>query len=191
MRRSMMLVILGVAVLAGAALLVYAGDEPASEMKMMEMPFGGAADVAFAEGLWTAMDGYTDWPMASGYYTGGSPHGDFIRMYYGLVTVEGVPYHVIVKDNFGGEGATLETVADSPADYLMAVTVMLQRERGYDKENKDWFWVKYGPDGAIGRNDMSVAMAGRVAKGMAMGCIACHAKAAGGDYAFFNDTGVN
>jgi len=29
----------------------------------------------------------------------------------------------------------------------MAVTVMLQREPGYDAENNDWFWAKYALDG--------------------------------------------
>jgi hypothetical protein len=78
-------------------------------------------------------------------------------------------------------------VQENPADYLMAVTPMVQREQGYDADNNDWYWVKYGPDGSIAMNDMEVAMAGRVAKGMPMGCIACHANAGGGDYLFAND----
>jgi hypothetical protein len=159
----------------------------AEEEMEKAMPFGGKADVEFAKALWTAMDSYRDWPIASGFYSGASPHGEFLRMYYSVVTVGGKPYHVIVKDNFGGEGATLETVSESPGDYLMAVTVMLQREAGYDADNNDWLWVKYGADGSIDKNDMDVALAGRVAKGMTMGCIACHANAKGGDYLFVND----
>jgi len=162
--------------------------EEAMEMDTeMEMPFGGDADVEFAKSLWMAMDGYHDWHLTSAYYEGASPHGMFLRMYYNIVRINEMPYHVVVKDNLGGEGATLETVAGSPADYLMAVTVMVQREAGYDPDNNNWFWVKYGADGTVDMNDMGMAMAGRVAKGMDMGCIACHKKAAGADFLFVND----
>jgi hypothetical protein len=158
-----------------------------AKKEMMEMPFGGEKDVAFAKELWTAMDGYDSWPMQSEIMPGKSPHGMYIRMYYSIVTVGDMPYHIVVKDNYGGEGVTLEMVKEDPAAYLMGVTPMLQREKGYDSDNNDWFWVKYAPDGSIGMNDMNMAMAGRVAKGMPMGCIACHANAAGGDYLFAND----
>jgi hypothetical protein len=159
----------------------------AEEAEMMEMPFGGEKDVAFAEALWAAMDGYDGWMMQSDIMPGKSPHGMFVRLYYSIVNVDGMPYHVVVKDNYGGEGVTLEMVKESPAEYLMAVTPMLQREEGYDPDNKDWFWVKFSPDGSIDKTDKDVAIAGRFAKGMPMGCIACHANAGGGDYLFAND----
>ena len=111
----------------------------------------------------------------------------FVRLYYNIVNIDGMPYHVVVKDNFGGEDVTLDTVKAAPADYLMAVTPMVQREAGYDDENRNWFYVKYGADGSIDANDKGMAMAGRVAKGMPVGCIACHAKAGDGDYLFTND----
>lgn len=154
---------------------------------MMKMPFGGEKDVAFAEALWKAMDGYGDWIMRSEVMPGMSPHGAFVRLYYNIVTVEGVPYHVVIKDNYGGEGVTLAMVQESPDDYLMAVTPMLQREPGYDTENNDWFWVKYEADGSLAMTPDGMAIAGRFAKGMPMGCIFCHAKAADGDYLFTND----
>ncbi len=157
------------------------------EGEMMEMPFGGEKDVAFAGALWTAMDGYGGWLLQSDVMPGKSPHGMIIKMYYNIVTIEGMPYHVVIKDNFGGEGVTIEMVNESPADYLMAVTTMLQREPGYDADNNDWYWVKYAPDGTVGMNDMDMALAGRVAKGMPMGCIACHVNAGDGDYLFLND----
>lgn len=156
-------------------------------MAQKDMPFGGEADVKFANQVWKAMDGYMEWPMSSDVYPGQSPHGAFLRVYYNLVNVDGKPYHVIVKDNFGGEGASRESVSKDPNKYLAAVTIMVQREPGYDKENLDWFWVKYQPDGSIEKNDKGVAMAGRVAKGMDQGCIACHAKAKHGDFVFTND----
>lgn len=152
-----------------------------------EKPFGGAGDVAFAEKVWTGMDGYMEWPMSSGVYPGTSPHGAFLRVYYNIVNVDGEPYHVIVKDNYGGEGVTETKVEKDPEKWLAAVTTMVQRETGYDPENNDWFWVKYGPDGTIMENPKGMALAGRVAKGTDSGCIACHANAGGGDYVFTND----
>jgi len=155
--------------------------------EMMEPPFGGEADVAYARALWAAMDGYTGWMMQSDIMPGKSPHGTFVRLYYNIVNIDGMPYHVVVKDNYGGEGVTLDMVNEDPGAYLMAVTPMVQREAGYDDENGNWFYVKYSADGSIDMNDKGMAMAGRVAKGMPVGCIACHANAADGDYLFTND----
>ncbi len=152
-----------------------------------DMPFGEQEDIDFANALWSSMSGYHGWKLASDFYPGVSPHGMFLRMYYNVVNVNGTAYHVIVKDNFGGEGLDLEMLGESPGKYLMAVTAMLQREAAYDADNNDWFWVKYGPDGTIDQNDQGMSLAGRVAKGMDMGCIACHLTAGGGDYLFFND----
>jgi hypothetical protein len=152
-----------------------------------EMPFGGEDDLQFAAKIWDASKGYHDWKLTSAYYTGASPHGMFLRMYYNMVTVDGTPYHVIIKDNFGGEGVTLETLAEDPGKHLMAVTLMVQREAGYDPENNDWFWAKYMADGTVDSNADGMALAGRVAKGMDTGCIACHANAGGSDYLFTND----
>jgi len=103
------------------------------------------------------------------------------------VSVDNKPYHVIVKDNFGGKGATLKTVSKSPEKYLAAITVMIQREAGYDPDNNNWFWVKYKANGEVDKNPKGIALAGRVAKGMDTGCIACHAKAKDNDYFFTND----
>ncbi|MBC8233138.1 cytochrome P460 family protein [bacterium] len=152
-----------------------------------EMPFGGKGDVEFANMLWKTMAGYEKWQMKSDVYPGTSPHGKFLRLYYNIVNVDKKPYHVIIKDNFGGEDATLEKVSKSPKKYLAAVTVMLQREAGYDSDNNDWFWVKYKADSTIDKNPMGMALAGRVAKGMDTGCIACHKNAKDNDYFFTND----
>ena len=152
-----------------------------------EMPFGGKEDVEFANKLWKAIKGYEKWPMKSDFYPGMSPHGQFLRLCYNLVNVNGKTYHVIVKDNFGGEGAALDTVSKYPEKYLAAVTVMVQREAGYDSDNNDWFWVKYKADGTIDKDPKGMTLAGRVAKGMEAGCIACHANAKDKDYVFTND----
>ncbi|MBD3349234.1 MAG: hypothetical protein GF400_08590 [Candidatus Eisenbacteria bacterium] len=185
MKRLVPIALSLVLVLAGVA--AHTGCATAEDEGEMEMPFGGPEDVTFAKNLWQGMMGYESWKMSSDYYEGMSPHGAFLRMYYNVVNVEGAPYHVIVKDNFGGEGATLEKVAESSEDYLAAVTVMVQRHEGYDPENRNWYYVKYDADGAVSMNEESMALAGRVAKGMDSGCIACHAKAGGDDYIFTND----
>ncbi len=72
-----------------------------------------------------------------------------------------------------------------PAKHLGAISVMFRREAGYDDDNQDWFWVKYLPDGSLYNNAMGGSLAGRIAKGMDAGCIACHS--AEDDYVFTSD----
>lgn len=152
-----------------------------------DKPFGGEKDVQFAKATWTAIKGYENWIIKSDFYPGNSPHGKFLRTYFSLVNIDGKSYHVVIKDNYGGEGATLETVNKSPDKYLAAVTVMVQREEGYDPEDNNWFWAKYKPDGSLDKNEKGMELAGRVAKGMNAGCIACHSAAQGKDFFFTND----
>lgn len=149
--------------------------------------FGGAKDVAFAKKLWTAMDGYQDWKLTTEVYKGASPHGKWLRLYSTWVTVDGKHFPIIVKENYGGRGVTKEAVDENPDQWLAAVTIMLQREQGYDDDNDNWFWVKYGKNGEVLKNPKDMLLAGRVAKGMPAGCIACHGQAGGGDYLFSND----
>ncbi len=170
-----------------AAVLVVAGAATLDALMSHGMPFGGDEDVAFAAELWKQMEGYEDWPMSSDVYPGTSPHGAFLHLAYNVVNVDGEPYHVIVKDNFGGDGVTADTVRADPEKWLVAVTVMVQRDPGYDPDHGDWFWVTYAADGSVMDNPKGVALAGRVAKGTDTGCIACHANAKGGDYLFTND----
>jgi len=152
-----------------------------------DKPFGGEKDVEFAMDVWKAMKGYQDWVMVSDFYPGQSPHGKVLKLYYNVVNVDGKPYHTIVKDNFGGEDATVENVSMSPEEYLAAVTIMVQMDDGYDPENKNWFYAKYLPDGSLDKNAKGMKLAGRVAKGMNAGCIACHKSAKQNDFLFTND----
>ena len=149
--------------------------------------FGGPADVAFAKKVWSAMDGYKDWKLTTEVYKGASPHGKWLRLYSTWVTVDGKHFPIIVKDNYGGRGVTKEAVVENPDQWLAAVTIMLQREKGYDADNDNWFWVKYSKTGEILKNPKDMLLAGRVAKGMPAGCIACHSQSAKGDYLFSND----
>jgi hypothetical protein len=152
-------------------------------------PFGGSDDVAYSKQLWKVLteSAYVGKHAINGTpYTGQPPHGAILDTIDGEVTVSGNKGAVIVKRNYGGEGVSKETVANNPDEYLKAVTVMFKRS-GYDPENKDWFWAKYKPDGSLHTNPKGMMLAGKVAKGMPQGCIACHQSAAGGDFVFNND----
>lgn len=150
-------------------------------------PFGNKEDIAYAADLWQALtearlvgkNTITSTP-----YKGTHPHGAILDTMDTTITVNGHTGDVIVKKNFGGEGISKEAVANNPDKWLKAVTVMFRREKGFDTENKDWFWVKYAPDGTVMKNPKDMALAGRVAKGMDQGCIACHGAAPGGDMVF-------
>lgn len=179
----------------GAALLTGCGDyrDKGGEMsgKMMEeAPFGDAASVNYANQLWAAMararmvgaDAINGTP-----YTGQHPHGAILDTVETTLQVGGRNGALIVKRNYGGEGVSKQKVADDPRKWLGAVTVMFERERGYDPDNQDWFWAKYLPDGSLDKNPAGKPLAGRVAKGMDAGCIACHRSAPGGDLVFNHD----
>ena len=149
----------------------------------MAPPFGGPDDVSRATSLWRGtLQNYKSWPAypgKSGWQPGKSPHGKVLR-YYINATAASNPAHpgygsIIVKENYMKENGP-----------LMAVTVM-QKIRGYDKDDADWFWVKYSAKGDVMTNPKGMKLAGRVAKGMPQGCIACHSNAGGGDFLFVND----
>lgn len=159
-------------------------------------PFGGPEDQAYAKSLWNALerahlvgsDAIQTVP-----YDGQPPHGKVLETLDSTVIVHdkqagpnGDAGIVIVKRNYGGEGVRKEAVANHPADYLKAITVMFKR-KGYDQDNQDWFWVKFKSNGELHVNPKNMKLAGRVAKGMNMGCIACHQGAQGGDYVFKHD----
>ncbi len=156
-------------------------------------PFGEKDDVSYARSLWNAMEraNLTDpKEIRTVPYDGQAPHGKILETIETKVTVHnnsagpnGDTGVAIVKRNYGGEGVSKEAVANDPSRYLKAITVMFKRP-GYDPENKDWFWAKFLPDGQLDVNPKKMKLAGRVAKGMDKGCIACHKAAPGGDYVF-------
>jgi hypothetical protein len=186
-------VVVGCLVMALAA-FACAPSEQASEdvaaketAPMKESPFGGAADMAYAKRLWNQMEemGFSSTPGVL--QPGQSPHGSVIEIVEGTIGGK----QVIAKRNYAGEDISVEDVEGDRAQYLAAVTVMAKREAGYDPENGDWFWVKYQPDGAIDTTAEGMGLAGRVAKGMESGCIACHKKSAAPDMVFSHAEGSN
>ncbi|GAB4256912.1 cytochrome P460 family protein [Deferrisoma sp.] len=107
------------------------------------------------------------WPGKGKFYQGREPHGMLLTTYVNdlaLGAIQGKkgtmpPGAIVVKENY------------TPQRQLAAVTVMW-KVQGYNPSAGDWFWAKYGPNGAVQK-------AGKVA-----GCINCHGKAAGNDYLF-------
>ncbi len=154
-------------------------------------PFGNEKDLNYARQLWDAMRQSRivgKKAMISVPYKGVFPHGEILDTLDGRLLVGEHDGRLIVKRNYGGEGISKEMVANNPSEYLQAVTVMYKRERGYDSENQDWFWVKYDPQGGVMKNPKGIPLAGRVAKGnKEEGCIACHTKAPGKDFVYNND----
>ena len=152
-------------------------------------PFGGADDTAYADKLWQAM---TDNKLVgeeatlSTPYTGTHPHGAILDTIDSKITVGSNEGIVIIKRNYGGEDVSKMTVANDPDKYLKAVTVMYKRT-GYEPAHKDWFWVKYAPDGKILNNPKGTPLAGRIGKDANAGCIACHKAAPGDDLVYNND----
>jgi len=153
-------------------------------------PFGGPDDLAYAAKLWKSLSnaGFVgvDATIMSAPYTGTHPHGAILDTIDATATVDGYTGVVIIKRNYGGKGVSKAAVANDPLRYLKAITVMFKR-KGYDPEDKDWFWVKFAPNGSVLKNPKGMSLAGRVAKGMNKGCIACHKAAPGGDMVYNHD----
>jgi hypothetical protein len=159
--------------------------EPAAEM--MQPAFGGSEDVAYAASLWQKLEAKGFNLVPGNLYEGGPPHGPVREVVEGKIDGK----TVIVKRNYGGEDVTMAGVEMNRPKYLKAVTVMAKREKGYDTENRDWFWVKYKANGQLHTNPMKMLLAGRIAKGMDQGCIACHQSASGNDLVFEHNKETN
>ena len=155
-------------------------------MSKMVPPFGNMDDVSYAKNLWNKLEvmGYNSKP--SKLYTGSPPHGKVREVLEGKIDGN----LIVLKRNYGGKGVSIDNVSSNRAKYLKAITVMAKRP-GYDPEDKDWFWVKYTPNGEIMKNPKGMKLAGKVAKGMPVGCISCHASAPGDDFLFVQDENIS
>jgi hypothetical protein len=158
--------------------------------------FGLAEDVTYAGALWRAMEaarlvGRHEKKLEP-FFGGARPHGEFLEIGYQNLEVNGHSGFIVVKKNYSGAGVSEQAVALDRGKYLTDITVMFEREAGYDPDNQNWFWVKYKPGGSLYARDVGgapVALAGRIAKGGPgeenRGCIYCHASAGGRDYIFY------
>ncbi|WP_146585097.1 hypothetical protein [Puniceibacterium confluentis] len=151
--------------------------------------FGSEPDVAYAALLWNAMQDrglVGDGAIMAFPYAGTDPHGMMLETFYLTAEIEDHLGALVVKRNYGPAGVTVDEVLGDPAGHLGAVTVMFQREPGYDDDTGNWFYAKYLPDGTLDRSPNDMALAGLVGKGADAGCIACH-QGAGPDYLFTTD----
>lgn len=152
-----------------------------------DAPFGTDTEIEYANLLWEMMEAEKlvgDGAIRSVPYEGIAPHGMMLETFYTNATLNGHTGQLVVKRNYGPEGVMADDVLMDPGTHLAAVTVMFQREDGYDADNQNWFWAKYLPDGSLDKNPKGMQLAGRVAKGADVGCIACHSTADGDDYLF-------
>ena len=146
-------------------------------------PFGKPADVRFAKKLWKKLAAALlvgPHRINVRPFEGNEPHGAIQQVLGTKIRVMGHKGKVRVKANHYGKGASVASVYDNPNEYLKAYTVMFRMKKGYDPENRDWFWAKYNVKGKLMTNPKGVKLAGRVAKGAKKGCIFCH-KASGGE----------
>ena len=173
--------------LAGSAVALALMGTPAMAQQMA--PFGTEEDTAYAQLLWDVMAAARlvgKDAIMSAPYDGTPPHGLMLETFYTSATVNGHTGTLIVKRNYGPEGVTAEQILADPGKHLGSITVMFQREDGYDADNQNWFWVKYLPDGSLDKNPKGMQLAGRVAKGADKGCIACHSNE--DDYIYTTDS---
>lgn len=131
-------------------------------------------DSSIAKALWSALEQERlvgENSIRTRPYEGQSPHGAFLEYLEAEVGVNGEDRRVIVKRNYGGENVGMQDVWSGGREHLASTTIMAKWS-GYDADNQDWFWAKYGPEG-------EVQAAGKVES-----CIGCHKGAEGDDYIF-------
>lgn len=155
-------------------------DEPPAARAATTAP-GGPRDVERARALWSdELDDYRTWeayPGHEGWQPGKSPHGSSLKLFVDDVA-RGDPLAdgaIVVKENY-----------TAPRDDALVSVTVMKKIAGYAPDHGDWFWVEYTPDGEVLSDRQGVPLAGRI--GVDEGCIACHARAGGGDYLFTNDT---
>ncbi len=162
----------------------------------MHRPAGGPEDVHYARQLWQALQekqlvgeqARTSKP----FFGGAKPHGMILEVMAQNLMLNKHTGFVIVKKNYNGDQVSVANVERDRKRYLSSITVMYQREAGYDPDNQNWFWVKYQPDGQLFEKNTPMGrflMAGKIMKGKTPeqngGCIYCHRSAGGGDYIFY------
>lgn len=168
-----------------AAVIALGGAQMTAAQDMQ--PFGTEHDAAYAKQIWAVMQEQRLAGTNAIYtlpYEGTDPHGMQLETFFSTATINGHTGDLVIKRNYGPEGVEPEEVMANPTKHLGAITVMFRREAGFDEDNKNWFWVKFLPDGTLDKNPKGMQLAGKIAKGADVGCIACHTAADGEDYVF-------
>ena len=162
------------------------------------LSFGTKQDITYAGIIWRTMEaerlvGKNEIKLKP-FFGGARPHGMVLELAYKNIKVNNHDGFIVVKKNYDGMDVTVESVKSNRSKYLSSITIMYQRESGYDEDNQNWFWVKYNPDGSLFQKKFEgkiMQMAGRIWKGETIdqnkGCLYCHRSAGGGDYIFYPD----
>ena len=147
--------------------------------------FGSAIDDAYAARLWAYMvdnqlvgeERIRRFP-----FVGSRPHGSIQEVIAAEAEIDGHTGRLIVKHNYGAneELSPKSVYATSQNENYVALTIMFQREEGYDQSNNDWFWAEYSPDGSI------LVYQGAHLSGRAPLCLGCHTPLGGNDREILN-----
>ncbi len=130
-------------------------------------------DKEMARSLWQTLQearyaqNWTTVPGKGTFYKGQPPHGALLSTYLNDKAAEAMK----AKPGEMPDGAIIVKENYTPDKTLDSITVMY-KETGYDPEHKDWFWVKFGPQGEI------------QAAGKPVGCLSCHGSVRSNDYIF-------
>jgi hypothetical protein len=148
---------------------------------------GTAQDDAYAVKLWGFMAHNRlvgDGRVRSFPFVGSRPHGSIQEVIVTDAAIDGHKGRLIIKHNYGAENQlTPKSVyaADQDENYV-ALTIMFQREEGYDPGNNNWFWAEYNPDGSV-LNYQGTNLSGRSEM-----CLGCHIPLGGKDREVLNGT---
>lgn len=172
------------------ALLMISSTAVPVSAQDQQKTFGFTSDINFASAMWstlTVLRMVGPAAIMSKPYIGEEPHGAILTLLETTIAVNGQSATVLVKTNYLGESASVAAVSQDPAAFLDSITVMAQREDGYDPGNRNWFYAKYNPDGTLQRDPQGVTLAGRIGLNSPRGCIPCHRGAPGNDFVHTHD----
>jgi hypothetical protein len=146
---------------------------------------GRAVDDAYAAKLWAYMvDNQLvgEGRMRSFPFVGLRPHGSIQEIITTEAEIDGHKGRLIVKHNYGAaeELNPKKVYTANQDENYEALTIMFQREEGYDPSNNDWFWAEYNPDGSI------LVYEGARLSGRSPTCLGCHTPLGGNDREILN-----
>ena len=146
---------------------------------------GTAEDNAYAAKVWIYMQKHNlvgENRIRSFPFIGSRPHGSIQEVVAIEAKIDGQAGRLVVKHNYGAkDGLTPESVYGSNQNNnYEALTVMFQREDGYDPSNNNWFWAEYTSEGSI------INYQGKDLSGRSTLCIGCHTPLGGKDREVLN-----
>ena len=156
-----------------------------AEVFAEDLPSGTPEDDAYAAKVWhylqqnqlVGKNRIRSFP-----FFGKRPHGSIQEVIATEATINGHKGRLIVKHNYGAKKAlTLEEVYSSKqSENYEALTIMFQREKGYDTANSDWFWAEYEANGKV------FIYQNQHLSGRSRMCLGCHTPLGGKDKEILN-----